>query len=604
MATWSGDDDIEDLHEIREPKLADLTMTQESHASDRESEDSEDEPQALDSHLLADEEHHEIEHEPLDELATVPFVPAPKEPEAEHSEPISLTGLEDSSETAGTPIESPEEAAQRIDAWFRSAKTIEDVTPMSEMQPLDETAFDEPSEFEPKQPKQGAATNATIDLGSAGIDELDLSDDFELEHAAEPEHDVAAWDDSHHMDQLLAEIKDQPPADEFEPVVAIADEEPVHEEVAPAHAEAAEWMPDESLAIKPTAVSRGRSKSVVRTLVMPAVCGLLGLAAGYYALLWLKGPQIDFLDAAKYLPKVMLPASFSSTSAPRQLAVAPTLPPNTNDTPTDEKANEPISTPDDGSKTAETKPTDAPAEKQASFTEPTKTAGADDNRYGAATPPADKAAEPAAFNPPAAAPVNDSKPNESAETVRIAGAPSFSASDLAAALVAAKDAEPGLVNGNLTDGHDVARTKGFSYSILADLAQKATFLALTGEEADKLQQDADNIFRTTLSTPHARDEVSQIVPKWIASPNRRQGGVFLAGTVVGHDKQGSVTEGSVDLGTGQPMPVLLPRAVADKAPAGPVAIVGFIVDKPAERVPGYTGTAPQAVFAAKLIPLQ
>ncbi len=160
------------------------------------------------------------------------------------------------------------------------------------------------------------------------------------------------------------------------------------------------------------------------------------------------------------------------------------------------------------------------------------------------------------------------------------------------------------MNGNLTDGHDVARTKGFSYSILADLAQKATFLAFSGEEADKLQQDADNIFRTTLGTPHAREEVAQIVPKWIASPNRRQGGVFFAGTVVGHDKQGSVTEGSVDLGTGQPMPVLMPPALADQPPTGPVAIVGFIVDKPAERVPGYTGTAPQAVFAAKLIPLQ
>ncbi len=186
---------------------------------------------------------------------------------------------------------------------------------MPEMQPLDETAFDELSETAPEHPAPEAATNATIDLGSTGIDELHLSDDFELEHAAEPAQDVAAWDDSHHMDKLLAEIKDQPPADEFEPAFAIADDEPVHEEVAPAPAEAAEWMPDESLAIKPTTASRGRSKSVVRTLVMPAVCGLIGLAAGYYALLWIKGPQIDFLDAAKYLPKVMLPASFSSTTA-------------------------------------------------------------------------------------------------------------------------------------------------------------------------------------------------------------------------------------------------------------------------------------------------
>jgi hypothetical protein len=58
------------------------------------------------------------------------------------------------------------------------------------------------------------------------------------------------------------------------------------------------------------------------------------------------------------------------------------------------------------------------------------------------------------------------------------------------------------------------------------------------------------------------------------------------------------------MGSGQPMPILLPPAVAEKAPAGPVAIVGFIVDKPTERIPGYTGTAQQAVFATKLVPLQ
>jgi hypothetical protein len=364
-------------------------------------------------------------------------------------------------------------------------------------------------------------------------------------------------------------------------------------------------MPEESLAIKPTGGSQQRSKSLVRTLVLPAVFGLLGLGFGYYALLWLRGPQIDFLDAAKYLPKAILPASFSSTA--RQVASLP-LPPTSEDGATEPKTNEPLPTADDSAKTSDTvKSNDTPAEKQASFSEragANKNPSSEDDRYAATAPSADKPAEPAAFSPPPASPVNDNSPAPSTEMVRIAGAPTFTASDLAASLVAAKDAESGLVNGNLSDGHDVARTKGFSYSILADLAQKTTFVDPSAADADKLQQDADNVFRTTLSTQHARDEVAQIVPKWIASPNRRQGGVFFTGTVVGRDKQGSVVEGSVDVGSGQPLPVLLSPALAAKQPAGPVAVVGYIVDKPAEHITGYTGTAPQAVFATKLIPLQ
>ena len=74
--------------------------------------------------------------------------------------------------------------------------------------------------------------------------------------------------------------------------------------------------------------------------------------------------------------------------------------------------------------------------------------------------------------------------------------------------------------------------------------------------------------------------------------------------MAGTNKQGSVAEGTVDLGAGQPLPVLLPPALAEKTPSGPVAVVGYIVDKPAERISGYTGTATQAVFATKLIPLQ
>ncbi len=594
----TSDDDAADdavlheTHQVDEIHAAASEAAQELHFADPEIDEA---PDMLERHLMLAQDTQPIEAAELDEPTTIPLTSVRQELSDTRTDPLDLAGIEKQSvQPHEALLETPEEAAQRIDAWFRSAKTLEEVPPVSEMHSIDKTAIG------------GNEINATIDLGSAGIDELALSDDFELEHAAEsPSEPVAPWDDSHHMDQLLADIQDQPEHNEFHEEIAETADDIQHHVAVESAEHASEWMPEESLAINPAASSPQRSKSAIRTLVLPAVCGVMGLALGYYVLLWLKGPQIDVLDAAKYLPKAMLPASFAS--APRQTAAAPSLPPVA-DTAADSPANEPNATPTDTANTADAaKPNEAPAEKQASFTEPAganKAPTADDNRYATTSPPADKSTEPAAFNPPPAAPVTDAPPTPPIEVVRIVGAPSFSASDLAAALVAAKDAEAGLVNGNLADGREVARTKGFSYSILADLAQKATFTDPSAADAENLQQETDNIFRATLATPHARDEVAQIVPKWIASPNRKQGGVFFTGAVAIHDKQGSVVEGSVDMGSGQPLPVLLPPALADKPPTGPVAVVGYVVDKPSERIPGYTGTAPQAVFVTKLIPLQ
>ena len=171
--------------------------------------------------------------------------------------------------------------------------------------------------------------------------------------------------------------------------------------------------------------------------------------------------------------------------------------------------------------------------------------------------------------------------------MRIKDAPSFTAADVSTALQTAKDAEPGLVNGSMSDGREVAQAKGVSYSKLADLAQKATFIdaGKSPEESAKLEQEADELFRKVLSTAHTREEVAQIVPMWIASPNRRHGGVFFAGSVASHEAKGTVSECSIDLGSGKPLPVLLPAAVGEqlKDSSSPVVVVGWLVDKPPSK---------------------
>jgi hypothetical protein len=140
---------------------------------------------------------------------------------------------------------------------------------------------------------------------------------------------------------------------------------------------------------------------------------------------------------------------------------------------------------------------------------------------------------------------------------------------------------------------------------IADFAQKATFA--DSADAAVAQQQSDEFFRKLLSDAHTRDEVAQIVPRWLTHQRRAQNGVFLAGSVKHIDIPGSVIEYTVELNGGPSVIVVVPvtdRSESIGGPKGPIAVAGSIIDKPAEEIPGYTGKAPQVVFAKKLLPLE
>lgn len=544
---------------------------------------------------------------------------------AEDDEPLDLDFDEPKAE--GPAAETPEEAAQRIDAWFKSAKTLADVPALGDVPAPNDPQVDYHEQHEATAPS-AAANNATIDLSSANLDIHNMNEDFELDsQPGEEAHDGPTWDDSHRMDQLLADFEEQP---QDELAISDADIADHADTSADSHddsiaKEAAEWTPEEMVGVVTNGDKPRRKKSFVRTFAMTAFGGLLGLAAGYYVLLWILGPQGDFLNWANTLPKVVLPSSFAKSS---RLMVSGPIKPVVPAAPSEEPAatepepntdavakagDEPAKTTDETPKAADeavktaaatTTPGAAPAEKPASFTEPADAKNLPEgDRYAITT---NKPAEPATLDAPPAVPVKEAAPAATPEPIHIAGAPTFGAADLTAAIAAGKGAEAGLVTGNLADGRDIARTKGLSYSILADLAQKATFVDTAAADAALLQQEADSIYRETLATPHAREEVAQILPKWMASPNRKHAGVFFAGSVVGHAAKGSVTECNVEVGNGQSLPVIMPTAAAESlgGSAAPVAVIGWIVDKPAEKVPGYTGTVTQAIYAGRLVPLQ
>ena len=431
MATWPGDSEDELKSELAE--FAEKLEREESHLVDE-----------LDDATPI--EHHEPE---VNEL------PAANEAQSGVEDDDPLTMEEPSEE------ESPEAAAQRIDAWFKSAKTLPDVPPLPDESVADESLLRK-SKIDLLDSKYledreidsiRSADDATADMLRGDMGGIEVSDDLDADSPTDKPQNIATWDDSQHMDQLLAELDDKP-QEEF---VASG-----HAEMAKTteeHAQIAdEWSPSEAVAISP--MGGRRQRSIVRTLVTTVLGGFVGLALGYYALLWIFGPVIDTFNAAKYLPKAMLPSSFAKGP---QVAGGPAIVQKADQTPT-----EPVedATPSAG---------DA-AEQQASFTEPVdakRTEATGDRSGETATSAENPAAEPAAFDAPPAAPVNESVPQR--EPVRIKAAPSFSAADASTALQAAKDAEPGLVNGSMSDGREVAQAKGASYSKLADLAQKATF---------------------------------------------------------------------------------------------------------------------------------
>jgi hypothetical protein len=486
--------------------------------------------------------------------------------------------------------ETPEAAAQRIEDLLRSANLLEeDSTPAQERSA--------PAGHQEKHERDSsAASRATIDISSHELEHDASSDDFELEPSPESQHEEAAWDDSPHMERLLAETENQP-LDELEMSDEQLDEPVLHEEHAPQFSDAS---PDALPQVQPRGKAP-RKRSLVRTLVLTVSSGIIGLALGYYALLWLRGPSGDIGDIAKYLPQAILPSSFHAKPKERIATLPPRPPADTADT-----------APADATPPSVSDASEPPAEKQANFNEPAEPkamaksgeeGSAGKNAVGDVGAPSEPpATEPAKLDEPPASSVTEITPPNKAPV--ISNAPSFTGAELSAALQAAEKAKSGLSNGSLTDGREVQRAKGFSYGVLADLAQKSLFVPAS--EAAAPQAEADELFRKVLADEHTRSEVAQIVPKWIASPNRRHGGIFFAGSVKSSVAKGAVTECSVDLGAGPSLTVLVPTgdAAAQANAPGMVVIAGWIVDAPAQHIDGYSGDTQQAVYARNLIPLE
>lgn len=430
-----------------------------------------------------------------------------------------------------------------------------------------------------------AATSTDFELAGADLDSPAETPDVPDDAAGSDAEDEAAvlagpgWSEgADRLDEWLVRADQQAEADD-----ASADTPHVAPDEAARPVDA-----EQTIAVTATPPRR-RRPSAVRTLAKVVAGGVCGLIAGYYLLLVIGGPESDALELAQYVPSRLLPASFRSE--PVGATGVPAMPAA--------PAKEQVA----AAPSAET-----PAEIPASFAAPIKpsdeTATADSTARSVlpaeATPPVAAApSEPPPFDESAAEPMAAAAPH-------VIDAPSYTADQLRSALAAARQAQAGLVDGDLSDAA-VRRTKGASYSRFCELAEALTYAEAEpgASESASLPHEAEQLFTDALADAHTRDEVVRIAAIWLSSPNRRSDGIFVAGTVIGRSTLGNVDECQLDLGDDHRLTILLPSRAAGALPTTDqsVGIVGTIVEAPAERVSGYTGSAPQAVWVHSVLPL-
>jgi hypothetical protein len=532
--------------------------------------------------------------------------------------------------------ESGEMAAKRIDKWFRGADTVPDVptvvsedspderspltsptdenietvvdltgerssgeeegaapewsAPFSAELPSVHTPTDEDFGGEPVvdlQPPSSADAGATMEFSADSLDATTSDADFEIEEV-EVDRDLPTWDDPERMEQLLAGVDGARP-DENDQAGRDDSEQSENRDESDQ-----ETIPP----IVATPHRKRRRRSVAMLVAGSILGGFAGIALGCYALLWIFGRDGDFFEIARFVPSALLPEEFQT--APAQLAADMPLTHQAGDT--NAETAPPI-----GSRVNQAEPAEVTASYEAPAATTTDSSAIVGERYAddryatpaSATAPAET--DPLAFDEPATAPIDTSA------AAVVADAPSYTAEQLARGLEIGREARAGLVNGELSD-QAVQRTKGLSYTKLSYLAELVTFVDSQAqpEETQSLRQDAEALFRDTLSNLQTRNEVAYIATKWIDSPHRNIGGVFVAGSIANQQAAGSVVEYQVEMGAGSPLTVLAPASMTEglEASGRTIGIVGSVVDDPATRISGYTGSAVKAIWAGMLIPLE
>ncbi len=302
-----------------------------------------------------------------------------------------------------------------------------------------------------------------------------------------------------------------------------------------------------------------RKKSLVGIATAVVVPGVVGIFLGLIALVWLKGPEADYLNFASYLPAAMLPTTSTSEMH--------------------EPGTELLA--DEGSQTktiSEPRPAQEPLiAKQEPISEISEPAGRPLLSRDESVQPATAELTP-----------QRKIPEVSAATEQFHKL-----------LEAARNAAPEMIEGDLTTRESIAR-KGKAYMALCQLAEQFHYVNQSqlsnGGETEALL--AKSFFRTAATEPAAQRDLAQIAARWWEHGGRSNQGIFLIGRIQDAQAVGTQTLCTVALGQegdAYVIPVLLdrfPYSLGDQ-----VGVVGSIVAQPGKKIPAFDSAVGQVVVA-------
>lgn len=298
-------------------------------------------------------------------------------------------------------------------------------------------------------------------------------------------------------------------------------------------------------------------RSFLRHLVGIVGGGVVGLALGYFILLWIGGPQKDFLEIGHRLPRWMVPAAFHRAQPMRELS--------------GDDAGRSLA---DLLQHLEDDPRVLPEPELEGL------------------PPEPPPREHVAAAQPATA------------AVAVIDAPKLTTADLDAALKTASEVRLSLVARETSDA-TLRPLKESAYQAFTALAEAVTFaMHEPGREIEHamLLSQAEQLLLDTLANERMIDRLGPLAAKWIETAEGQTTGVVAAGIVIGshmgtREQRGILVELT---GTSRTLPVVAPFAI--DAPLGArVVVVGSLIDEPEERIRGYTGSAERVVWAGLVL---
>lgn len=490
-----------------------------------------------------------------------------------------------------TPADELQLAGSRLDQLLSDLmkpQTVAASQPVAESAPTrdEESSLPNFAEFAEQESPQGDETTRVEPQAAVqDADEEDRSDSFD-----------DRWRRLHASAEQAASVAEDDSQAEY------ADEEASPEEEF------------EALDLR-TTPRRKRRPAGVRTLVGIVGGGAIGILGGAYALLWLRGPDLDVLGMAKWLPPVILPSSMQSQPESR-LAEQGQLAPPAAAVPTGVENNLDSTAPPQPSTLAIAEPANESVEEPSSdqvagATEADSAAApvveSDSIRRDPNFMPA-SAAEPvtnldelpgvenAVSQPPAESPAHwPTTPIVG----QLRGAKFYSVAELDATLPGADAAHRRFLAGDLARKDDVA-AMGQAYIELCKLAEQFTLTdpAEYGNELITKQMNAKNIFRGAVGDPARRNDLAMIAGRWLQHARRPNQGVIVLGKVTDLQAHGSWTEYTIEtpLGDATATSKVLLEGIPF-ASGSDIAVVGTIVADPRQAIDGYAGEAPQVIVA-------